>query len=73
MTDQRAEMARDVATAGLHSAPGVIGSILSILTLNNIVAFVTLVFLCLQIAYLLWKWRREVRAHRRHAHAGKLS
>ncbi len=34
------------------------------LTLNDIVASATLIYIALQVGYLIWKWRRELRKSR---------
>lgn len=41
------------------AAPAVVGTSISILTLNEAVAVVTLIYILLQMAYLIWKWRKE--------------
>lgn len=41
--------------------PAVGGSIFSAVTLNEAVAMATLIYIGLQGAYLIWKWRREAR------------
>lgn len=58
------EVTRDIASAGLKSAPPVVvGLIASVaqLTLPDWVAIVTIVYVVLQSAHLLWKWFREWR------------
>ena len=66
MSGQPHDIAKDSATATIQAIPGVVGTIWSAVTLNRLVAVVTLILVTLQIAYLLWKWRRELIAHRRH-------
>jgi hypothetical protein len=39
--------------------PAVAGATIAGLTLNEVVAAVTILYILLQSAYLLWKWRKE--------------
>lgn len=60
-------MRTDVVAEGLKAAPPVAVTAISLaaeLTLNQAVAIVTIVYVLLQGAYLLWKWVREWRAER---------
>lgn len=41
------------------SIPAWIGTIASIVTLNQVLALCTICYVLLQAAYLIWKWRRE--------------
>lgn len=41
------------------AAPAIIGATLSAVTMNELVAGATLVYILLQAAYLIWKWRKE--------------
>lgn len=47
---------QDIAIGVAQAAPGILASAF---TLSNIVAFFTLIFVILQIAYLVRKWWRE--------------
>lgn len=44
------------------AVPAVGGAIASALTLNEALAVVTILYILLQAAYLIWKWRRESRS-----------
>lgn len=48
--------AQDIATAAAKLSVGIGGTVI---TLDHLVAFATLVFLLVQIVYLLRKWWRE--------------
>jgi len=52
------EMGHELMAMALRTAPG---AVMSALTLNNVVALLTAIFLFVQILYLIWKWRREWR------------
>lgn len=41
------------------ATPAVAGAVFSGVTLNETVAIVTIIYVLLQIGYLIWKWRRE--------------
>lgn len=41
------------------AVPAIGGAMLYSVTLNEAVALATLVYIVLQVAYLIWKWRRE--------------
>lgn len=45
----------------IKATPAIAGTILSGLTLNEMVATATLIYVLVQIAYLIWKWRREIK------------
>lgn len=45
----------------VKGVPAVAGTVYSAITLNEAVAVVTLIYVTLQIIYLLWKWRKEAR------------
>ncbi|WP_375591611.1 hypothetical protein [Chitiniphilus eburneus] len=49
----------DVQIAGAKVLPAVGGMVATDFTLNEMVALCTLLYIALQAAYLLWKWRRE--------------
>lgn len=59
MSDPRHEMARDMTAAAAHAVPGVAASAF---TLDRVVATLTIILVCLQIGYLIWKWRKEILA-----------
>jgi len=64
------EMIKDIATEGAKASPPVAvvtASIAQGWTLNHTVAALTIVYLLLQIGWLVWRWRKaaqgqEVRA-----------
>ncbi len=41
------------------AVPAVGGAMLYSFTLNEAVALATLIYIVLQVGYLIWKWRRE--------------
>ena len=45
----------------VKAAPAVAGAIFSGVTLNETVAIVTIIYVVLQILYLIWKWHREIK------------
>lgn len=55
MSDAHHQLARDVGVSVAKIAPPV--AVWS-LGLNNVLAAVSIVYVALQIAFLLWKWRR---------------
>lgn len=46
----------------VKAAPAIGGAILSGITLNQCVALATLLYILIQIGYLLWKWHKEARS-----------
>lgn len=52
-------MKTETVIQSAKAAPAVAGTMIYSLTLNEIVALATLFYVALQIAYLIWKWRRE--------------
>jgi len=59
---QRMHMNPDITTQAAKSAPPVLVSLIAFiaeLSLNNIIGAVTLLYLLLQVGYLLWKWGNE--------------
>jgi len=55
-------MKTTIQTETLKSVPAVTGAVTYGLTLNELVAIATLVYITLQAAYLVWKWIREYQA-----------
>lgn len=55
MSDAHHDLARDAGTAVIKIIPPVA---VWTLTLNNVLAAVSILYVVLQIAFLLWKWRR---------------
>lgn len=56
-----------VVTEAAKSAPPIavsLASFLGNLSLNNIIGVATLVYIVLQAAHLVWKWRRDIRKER---------
>lgn len=51
------DIIRDLTVATVKTAPP---AIVGALTLNEWVAVATFIYVVLQAAYLLWKWRREL-------------
>lgn len=57
-------MKAEIAQEGLKASPPVAVSAYTAaqgLTLNEIVAIATLIYIALQVGYLLWKWWREAK------------
>jgi len=51
----------DMTAAAAKSGPPVL-AFFSGLTIHDLVGWLTLAYLFLQAAHLLWKWRREIRS-----------
>jgi len=51
-----------VQTEGIKTIPAVSGAVVYNLTLNELVAMATLIYILLQAAYLIWKWIREIQS-----------
>lgn len=58
-------MKHEVNIETLKAVPAVGGAVAYNLTLNEWVAVATLLYILLQIGYLMWKWRREAKAPKR--------
>lgn len=54
-------MRLEFQTETAKAVPAVVGTIWSGVTLNQMVATATLIYVVVQIAYLVWKWRREIK------------
>ncbi|AXQ27592.1 hypothetical protein D0B54_02400 [Solimonas sp. K1W22B-7] len=54
------DLRSDFTTATAKSGPPIL-AFWSGLTLNDLVGWMTLAYLALQAAHLLWKWQREIR------------
>lgn len=52
-------MKHELATEALRATPAVAGTAYAALTLNEVVAVVTLCYIVVQVVYLLRKWYRE--------------
>jgi len=62
MMTQRIHMNPDITIQAAKSAPPVVVSLIAFvadLSLNNVIGAVTLLYLLLQVGYLIWKWRNE--------------
>ena len=55
---------QDIAIQTAKAAPAVFGFAASSITLNGCVAVATLIYVLVQTAYLIWKWRKEVKKGR---------
>lgn len=64
-------MKETVQIETIKAAPAMLGAFLYGLTLNELVALATLGYIVLQAAYLVWKWRREIKD--RNSQSGKAS
>lgn len=80
-TGLSAEQKHDIVKAGLQAAPagtaGVGATMAPVtestflgFTGNTWVVFASLFFICLQIAHLLWKWRRQAKIDKARMDAG---
>ena len=59
-----ADQKRELVSAGMQAAPGVAaagGASVMGLQLSDWLVLLSMVFVLLQAAYLIWKWRREAR------------
>ena len=57
-----AEQRHDIAVAAAQAAPGVVasgGASVIGLNLSDLAVIATISFVALQMAYLVWKWRRD--------------
>lgn len=52
-------MKTELSTEAIKGTPAVLGAVYSALTLNEVVAIITGLYVLVQIAYLLRKWWRE--------------
>lgn len=52
------DITRETGAILFRSSPGLLATAW---TWNGIVAILTVIFLLLQIAHFLWKWRRDIR------------
>ncbi len=59
-----AEFRIEAAAQTAKSAPALAGVFYYGLTLNEMVAIVTIFYIALQCAYLVWKWVREAKRGR---------
>lgn len=55
----------DIAVEAVKGLPAVIGTIASVVTLNQLLMLATLLYVLVQMVYLLRKWWREERARER--------
>ncbi len=58
-------MKTDIAAEAAKGTPAVAGTVYSALTLNEVVAIITAVYVVVQILYLLRKWFREEQDRRK--------
>lgn len=43
------------------TVPALVGATIAGYTLNEVVALVTIIYILLQAAFLIWKWRRQAK------------
>lgn len=55
---------QDTLIETTKAAPAVVGTAASWITLNEGVALATILYVCVQTAYLVWKWRRDADNHK---------
>jgi len=53
------DMKFEIQNQTVNAVPALGGAMLYSITLNEIVAIVTVIYIVLQMAYLIWKWHRE--------------
>jgi hypothetical protein len=58
MSDQHNDLAREAGVAVAKIVPPVA---VWTLTLNNVLAALSILYVVLQTAYLVWKWRRDLK------------
>jgi len=56
-------MIREAHTQGINALPAITGATIYGITLNEMVAILTMAYILLQAAYLIWKWIKEARSH----------
>jgi len=52
-------MKQETVTQAISATPAVGGATYSVITLNEAVAIMTMLYIGLQMVYLIWKWRKE--------------
>ena len=65
-----AEQKHDLVNAGYHATPGAAaagGARMMGLPLSDWLVLASIMFVLLQAAYLVWKWRRDARRDQEHA------
>ena len=62
--DRHSTLSHEFQVETLKAAPALVGAGFAGYTLNEWVAIVTIIYILLQAAYLLWKWRREAKSKR---------
>ena len=61
MDMERHSMKVETQLETLRAVPAVAGTLFSAVTLNEMVAVATLIYITIQIFYLLWKWHKELK------------
>lgn len=59
-----AHMKQETIIETARAVPAVVGATAATVTLNDVVAIVTIIYVLLQGAYLIYKWRRDIKEHR---------
>jgi hypothetical protein len=60
MADEHLEVSREIGAIAFRTSPGALGTVATWGDwMGLVVAALTTVFLLLQIAHFIWKWRRE--------------
>lgn len=57
-------MKQETIIEAARATPAIVGAATATVTLNDMVALVTIVYVLMQAAYLVYKWRNEVKKHR---------
>ena len=58
---ERHSMKVETQLETLRAVPAVAGTVFSAITLNELVAIATLIYVIIQTLYLLWKWHKELK------------
>jgi hypothetical protein len=57
----RQELKQETTIETAKAVPAVVGATIAGLTLNEVVAVVTIIYILLQAAFLIYKWLRQVK------------
>lgn len=61
MTQGHHSMKTETCIESFKAVLAIGGTIVSAVTMNALVALATILYIALQAAYLIWKWRREAK------------
>lgn len=57
-------MKQETIIEAARATPAIAGATAATVTLNDVVAIVTIIYVVLQAAYLVYKWRNDVKQRR---------